>query len=161
MGAREWTPGDLFAVSGAYWQGFAVHAAVKLGVFTVLGEDRAGAEEVARRLGANARGTEMLLNALAALGLVSRAEGGFANTPFSRTYLARGSSKYVGHILMHHHFLVRGWSRLDRAVLTGGPTRGFDPDTLGQELESFLMGMYNLASGIAPLAAREVDQLRS
>ena len=150
MNAKEWTPGEMFAVSGGYWQGFALHAAVKLGLFTLCGDERLGGDAIAKRLGADRRGAETLLHALTAMGLLSRSAEGFANTPFSRMYLARDSRQYMGHIIMHHHYLVTAWAHLDQAVLSGKPTRGFDPETMESELESFLMGMFNIASGIAP-----------
>ncbi len=57
---------------------------------------------------------------------------------------------------MHHHHLVNQWSRLDKAVRSGRPLRerGSRDE---QELESFLMGMFNTAMGIAPQLSRQID----
>ncbi len=157
MSGRDWTPGDLFALSGGYWQSFTLHAAMKLGLFTQCGRDPLPRERIAELLHADPRGVGMLLRALAAMGLLSRSHEGYANTPFSEKFLSRGSEQYMGHILMHHHYLVNAWARLDQAVLTGNPTRGFNPETVEHELESFLMGMFNIASGLAPIISKEVD----
>jgi predicted O-methyltransferase YrrM len=68
------------------------------------------------------------------------------------------SPNYIGHMVMHHHHLVKTWSQMDQAVKTGKPLRKkvLRDD---EELESFLMGMYNLAMGIAPRLAGQVDLL--
>ena len=59
---------------------------------------------------------------------------------------------------MHHHHLMAGWSRLDEAVRSGGPIRDRvahgDDETVR---ESFLMGMFNLASQLAPAIAQSLD----
>ena len=58
---------------------------------------------------------------------------------------------------MHHHHLVSGWARLDEAVTRGGPVRSSvshgDDETVR---ESFLMGMFNLASLLAPQIAQSL-----
>src|ERR1039457_2782127 len=61
----------------------ALLTALELDLFTAVG-DGAGAVEVATRLGADPRATEMLLNALASLRLLVKREGVFHNSPASR-----------------------------------------------------------------------------
>ena len=64
----------------------------------------------------------------------------------------------MGHIIMHHHHLVEGWSRLDEAVTTGTSVRkrsSHEADNI--ERESFLMGMFNVASLSAPRIAAQID----
>jgi SAM-dependent methyltransferase len=64
----------------------------------------------------------------------------------------------MGFILMHHHHLMAGWARLHEAVQSGGPIRERvahgDDETVR---ESFLMGMFNLASQLAPRIAHSID----
>jgi hypothetical protein len=38
MTLRHWKPGELLELSGAFWQPFVLHTAVKLGVFTTIGD---------------------------------------------------------------------------------------------------------------------------
>jgi SAM-dependent methyltransferase len=64
----------------------------------------------------------------------------------------------MGHIIMHHHHLMAGWARLHEAVKDGGPIRervSHDDDETVRE--SFLMGMFNLASLLAPRIAQTID----
>ncbi len=158
MNANEWTPGQILDTSGFYWKTCTLHCGVKLGVFSVLGEERLGSREVARRLGADPRATAMLLDALAAMKLLVKSRDGYANTSSAQTFLRKDSPQYLGHILMHHHHLVNSWFQLDAAVRTGKSVSGSSSSTRDEEWrEAFLMGMFNLAMNIAPRIAEEVD----
>jgi hypothetical protein len=153
---RQHTARDLLRISGSFWEGFALHTAVKLGIFSSIGDGELTDRQVATRLQGDLRGVTMLLNALAAMGLLVKRQDRYANTATSRTFLISSSSQYVGHMILHHHFLVPAWQRLDQAVRTGKPTRHEGPPT-DEERESFLMGMFNLAMAIAPGLAKEID----
>jgi hypothetical protein len=127
-------------------------------LFSPLSREQMSAEALARLLHADRRGLEMLLNALCAMELLGKEGQQFHATDFSATYLAKHSPDYMGHIIMHHHYLVEGWSKLDEAVQSGMPVRKRSShDTDGRERESFLMGMYNLATQLAPRLAAELD----
>jgi len=154
----QWHPGKLLELSGSYWQTSTLHAAVKLGVFTLLGDRSLGAPAVAAELGADPRAVEGLLNALAAMGLVQKTGGQFANTPAARTFLDRDAPGYIGFMILHHHDLVESWSRLDRAVLSGRPLRVAMSSSEGEaRRENFLMGMFNNAMQLAPQVAGRID----
>lgn len=153
----EWNLGNLLSVSSAYWKSCTVHAAVRLEIFTVLGQGRVTIAEIGGRINGNLRGVAPLLNALVAMGLLHKdAEQRYENTPFSRKFLDKSSPAYSGHIILHHHHLVDGWAQLDQAVREGRPV---DMRSYGDEAEreSFLMGMFNLAMANAPRVAKEID----
>ncbi len=156
MAEEQLHPGRLFGLASAYWQPCALHAGVKLGIFTALAGTAQSAAELARHLQASERGMELLLNALAAMDLLEKAGTEFRNSPLAEIYLDRNQPEYVGHIIMHHHYLVEGWSRLDEAVMTGRPV---ETESHGeeQERESFQMGMFNLARAIAPAISGSID----
>jgi len=152
------TVSELLQLSGSYWSPCTLHAGVKLDVFTPLAQQPMTAKELAPILHADERGLAMLLNALAALELLEKTGPRFAATGFSAEYLAKSSESYMGHIIIHHHYLVEGWGKLDQAVLSGTPVRRRSShETDGAERESFLMGMFNLASQLAPRIAAEID----
>ena len=152
----EWNAGKLLALSGKYWETCTLHAGVKLDVFSEIDHEDVSADELAERLGFDARGVETLLNGLSAMELLAKKEGRYANTLESLTFLAKSSPHYIGFMIMHHHHLVESWSRLDEAVRSGrsvGQSVVRDDETR----ESFLMGMFNLAMAIAPGVAREIN----
>jgi SAM-dependent methyltransferase len=157
MNEGELNPGKLMEIASAYWPSFALHAAVRLDLFTLLGEERLPGEEMARRLGGEVRGVTTLLNALTAMGLLIKSGGVFANTPLSSRSLNRNSPDYAGYLILHMYHLVESWHRLDEAVLTGKPTRARAAIRAEEQREAFLMGMFNAAMGLASRGAKEID----
>ena len=153
---HEWNIGRLLSTSSGYWRSSTVHAAVKLEIFTALGDRELTLAEACTKVGARERGLAMLLNALTAMGLLEHIAGSYKNTPFSRTYLVKNEPGYIGYIILHHFHLVDSWSKLHESVLQGGPV---EKRSHGVEVEreSFLMGMFNLAMAIAPTIAAAVD----
>ena len=157
MTARDWNPGELFEISGFFWKTCVLHTAVKIDVFTVIGDRRLTAGEIAQKVDGAARGLERLLNALVAMELLAKQNETYANTSSGRELLAKDSPRYLGHIIMHHHHLLESWSQLDQAVISGQPRRDRSSYSKEEWRESFLMGMFNLAMGLAPQIVPALD----
>lgn len=157
MDKERWHPGSLLATSGSYWQTCTLHAGVKLGLFTTIGEDAWTAVEIAGRIDAEPRAAAMLLDALAAMGLLEKREGRYANTRESRTWLCQDSPGYIGYMILHHYDLVDSWSKLDEAVLSGRPVRQRANFQDPEIRRNFLMGMFTLAMNTAPKVVPAVD----
>lgn len=157
MHKQELNPENLLKISGGYWQTCTLHAAVKLDIFSIIGDRRLKSEEVSNMMHGNQRGIAMLLNALSAMELLEKKENTYANTPLSLAFLVKNSSQYIGHIIMHHYHLVDSWNKLDVAVRTGQPVRGRVSHTEEEKRESFLMGMFNLAMNLAPVLVPKID----
>jgi len=158
MALSEWSIPELLQLSGGYWSACALHAGVKLDIFSALDGVSLSVSEVAAQRNTDPRATAMLLDALSALGLVAKTDATYTATPFAARNLSKSSPGYLGHIIMHHHHLMSGWEQLDEAVKSGGPVR--KPVSHGDDeevRESFLMGMFNLASQLAPTVAHAVD----
>ena len=134
-----------------------LHTAVKLDVFTVIGDGQFSAIEVSQELKADRKGVTRLLDALVAMELLLKIDGNYANSDSSQTLLTRTSPQYLGHIMMHHHHLVESWSHLDQAVQSGKPIRNRSSFSKEEWRESFLMGMFNLAMGLAPQIVPRID----
>lgn len=158
MNVTEWTPPELFKMSGSYWSACTLHTAVKLDVFTPLSETPTTATDLSGRCNLSERGLSMLLDALTALNLLEKENGFYSTTPFSAEFLSKKSERYMGHIISHHHHLVQSWEKLDISVATGEPVRhrvSHEPSEVEQE--SFLLGMFNLAMQIAPMVVPQID----
>jgi len=152
---------DLLQLSSHHWHTATLHAAVKLDLFTHLADTAMSADHLSKAIGADQRGMAMLLNALVALDLLTNDGETFCCTDCSKIWLSKTSDSYMGHIIMHHYNLVTGCHRLDEAVMTGAPVRTrLSHDTTDKERENFLMGMYNLASLIAPGVATQINLAR-
>jgi SAM-dependent methyltransferase len=157
VNSQESNPGQLLELSGSYWRACALHAAVKLGVFTAIGKEALSGEEVADKLKGNARSVTMLLNALVAMKLLVKQGEAFSNAAISTEFLLKDSPRYIGHMIMHHHYLMSSWAQLDRAVITGSSVKVAVDKRSNEELENFLMGMFNMAMCLAPGLVKEID----
>ncbi len=150
MAEQEWNAGKLLELSGSYWQTCALHAGVKLDLFTKIGNQELSSAEIAPMISGDLRGVSALLNALAAMNLLSKSADQYTTTPAARTYLSKDSEQYVGHMLMHHHHLMDSWAQLHQTVLSGKPARPRASQNLDEFIESFLLGMFTMAMNIAP-----------
>jgi len=157
MSSIEWTAGDLLELSGHFWKTCALHAGVKLGVFSKVGSEALTAEEVAIRVNGSADGVARLLNALTAMRLLEKRNGRFTCSPSVKARLSQDSPAYLGHIMMHHHHLMESWARLDQSVSSGRPIRERTSVSREEWRESFLMGMFNLAMALAPRMVEAVE----
>lgn len=152
------TAEDLLRISNGYWAACAIHAAVKLDVFTPLSACPHSVADLAGLCGCDRRGLAVLLKALAAMGLVEPVEKCWSATPFAAEYLSSCSPGYLGHILLHHHYLMSSWAHLDEAVREGAPMR--ERYAHGDEearRESFELGMFDLAMLNGPRIAGSID----
>ncbi|MFC1837762.1 methyltransferase [Thermodesulfobacteriota bacterium] len=156
MNGQEWNTGLLLSTSSGYWRSCAIHAAVKLEIFSVIGRGQLTVEEISEKIGGKERSVALLLNALTAMGLLEHKNNTYKNTAFSRSALVKEEPGYIGYIIMHHHHLVDGWAQLHEAVLQGVPV---EMRSHGDEVEreSFQLGMFNLAMAIAPSIAATVN----
>lgn len=158
MEAEEKAVSDLLHLSNSYWSVCALHAAVKLDIFTPLSACSMTPVQLAELVDCDVRSLAMLLNALTALGLLEKVGNAFAVTGFSAKFLARTSPHYLGSIILHHHYLMAPWAHLDEAVQGGRPVRErYSSDNEEKKLESFEMGMYELAMLNAPRIVSHVD----
>lgn len=153
-----WNKGTLIETSVNYWKSCTLHTGVKLDIFTIIGTGNKSCEEIAAEINGDLRGISALLNALTAMELLTKTNDRFSNTDVSKQFLSKASPDYTGFIIMHHHHLVPSWSEMPISVLSGTPNRTSASDTDNDsEWESFLMGMFNMASGIAPMYAQMLD----
>jgi len=152
----EWSVGTMLGISGGYWRGCTLQAGVRLKIFSALGRQEKDVTEVAKAVGSEVRATGLLLDALAAIGLLVKCGGLYANSEFAGKFLVADLPGYMGHIILHHHHILDGWAQLDVAVMTGKKVvrRSYGAEV---ERESFLLGMFNLAMGIAPNLVRQFD----
>lgn len=151
-------PSDLLQLSGDYWRICALHAAVKLDIFTQLSEGNFTASEICRLSDCDQRGMTMLLDALVSMGLLQKTAELYCAPPSVLTYLSRKSDLYLGYIILHHHQLMSGWNRLDEAVKNGVPSGAKSSHTDDESTrKNFLMGMFNLASLAAPKISPFID----
>jgi precorrin-6B methylase 2 len=109
---------ELFQL-GYYWETKILLTAVSLDVFSALEGRSCTAPEAASKLGADERALGLVLNALVAIGLLTKDADGFANSDVAQRYLVRNRPGYVGHLLLLHDAEWMHWGQLEQAVRTG------------------------------------------
>ncbi len=125
------------------WGGFrasrVILTANNLGIFEQMKSSKTSSD-IARAAGTDARATDILLDALAAVGLIRKSGGKYANTETAKKFLVKASPLYQGDMLRHADSLWKSWSGLDDVVRTGLPNRSGTRD-----YDSFIKAMHNNA----------------
>ncbi len=155
MAAREKAgvlPDRLNETIRGFMPSRCILTAFELDIFTAVG-DGASAEEVGAKINASARGTGILLNALVALGLLTKSGHEYRNTAESARFFAEGSKDNQRNALLHTAGLWHRWSTLNEAVRSGscvGSARAGNPNWTS----NFIAGMQNFAKDRAPLVVK-------
>jgi 2-polyprenyl-3-methyl-5-hydroxy-6-metoxy-1,4-benzoquinol methylase len=125
------------------WGGFrearVVLTANNLGVFESLGGGRS-APDLAKILQTDPRATEVLLDAVTALGLLDKRGSRYRLTAMAKRFLLPKSPAYQGDMLRHADTLWSNWSGLDDVVRTGRPNRSGS-----RRHDMFIRAMHNNA----------------
>jgi 3-hydroxy-5-methyl-1-naphthoate 3-O-methyltransferase len=111
-------PDRLDQMIRGYMPSRCLLTALELDIFTAVG-DGANAEQIGARIDANARAAGMLLNALVALGLLSKSGDDYKNTPESARFFVQGSKDNHRNGLLHTANIWHSWSTLTDAVQSG------------------------------------------
>jgi hypothetical protein len=126
MEAPAVTPDGIVKLGLAFRAAKALLSAVELGVFTSLAEGPLDLNMLRKRVGIDERGARDFFDALVALGMLERDEGGrYANTPETALYLDRQKPTYIGGELDHFNtYVYPHWNSLTPALRTGKPQSG-------------------------------------
>ena len=159
MAAREKAgvlPDRLDQMIRGYMPSRCLLTALELDIFTAVG-DGANAEQIGTKIHANARAAGMLLNALVALGLLSKDGDDYKNTPESARFFVQGSKDNHRNGLLHTANIWHRWSTLTDAVRNGTrvPVDGKDHRSDNPAwTRDFIAGMQRHAKDRAPLVVK-------
>jgi (2Fe-2S) ferredoxin/2-polyprenyl-3-methyl-5-hydroxy-6-metoxy-1,4-benzoquinol methylase len=149
-------PDDLAQTIRAFQESRVLLTAIELDLFTAVGEG-ATAEEVSRKLGADPRATEMLMNALVAMGMLTKRAGVFHNTLVTARYFVEGAADDARAATMHTAHLWRRWSTLTECVRTGTSVSYQEAVDHPEEwTRAFIAAMHRNAAERAPLVVQAV-----
>lgn len=136
--------------------------AVELDLFTAIGEG-SNAGDIASRTGTDRRATEMLLDALVSLDILTKRDGTYTNSPLSHRYLAAGGPDDARTALMHTAHLWPRWSTLTDCVRAGTSVTWREMADRGDDwTTAFISAMHHNAAARAPLLVRAaaIDNVR-
>lgn len=133
-------------------------AAMELNIFETMEKSPRSAEDIAKELKLDNRGTECLLNALVGLHFLAQAnDNKFELIEVSRTYLLQSSDLYMGLYLKHAEQLDKGWSQLGSAVRSGKPIKEVNTQKTAEEFFPALAeGIFPMSYATAQVVARDL-----
>jgi SAM-dependent methyltransferase len=125
-------------------------AAAELDLFTQLGDDTLSGESVAVRLRSNLRATVVLLDALAALGLLDKLGENYRVPRDLRPLLTTDAPGTALPMVLHQVTLMRMWSQLAWIVRSGEPAMR-QPSIRGAEADraAFIAAMHSVSGPLA------------
>lgn len=153
------TPERILQIGLGFWASKILLSAVEMGLFTELAHRPEKLDDVQARLGLHPRSARDFLDALVALGFLTRRDGVYGNTRETDLFLDKKKPSYIGGILeMANHRLYGHWAHLTEGLRTGQPQNelrsGGAPlfETLYADparLKEFLKAMSGISRGAA------------
>jgi ubiquinone/menaquinone biosynthesis C-methylase UbiE len=146
------TPERILQMAWGYAPPLIIAAAVQHGLFDTLDAGPLSAAEIANRASVSPRGAAAVLNALAALQLLSKdAEQRYALTPESAAFLVSTKPSFQGGIFRHlDRQLVPKWLQLPEIVRTGRPAISVNQEQDGGKFfEEFVEDIFPMSYAAA------------
>ena len=130
-------------------------AGVELDVFTHIASGKKTVNQISKATKSSRRGMEMLLNALAGLGLLAKDKAGlFSLRPESSEFLVCGKPRYLGDMSLHALELNKIWLHLAQCVRSGRPYTAVDQKDAAEDYFPILVrGLFQMNYPCAKYAA--------
>lgn len=143
------TPKEILELGWSYMRSRVLFTAAELNVFTWLDRYHYTAPELAAELGTDPRATTRLLDALIALGLLSKEQGRY-RLPESSRVLSDLHPESIRPMILHLNHIWKNWSQLTEAVRLGynpglKPVEEWD----GEVQEAFIGAMHVIGRELA------------
>jgi hypothetical protein len=153
-------PSHIVELASAFYGSSTLFTASDLGVFAKLAElGSSDTATLAKALETSVRGTELLLNACVAIGLLKKDGSLYSNTPETATFLVPGKPGDLSRAIRYNRDVYSAWGKLGTLVKTGEPVE--KPELhLGTDLErtrTFVLSMYGRAMGIGRSVVPQLD----
>jgi hypothetical protein len=149
------TPEEILQLAQGFMQSRILHSAAELNLFTILQNSPLSAQEVATKIGGDVRALSILLDAVAAMGLLVKRNGAYRCDGSVAHLLTDGSSVTILPMIRHMASLWPRWSRLtDVAKGISAAKEEFNFSRKGGELNAFIGAMHSVGM---PLAKRIVE----
>lgn len=138
----------IFQLGFGYWKSCILFTAVEFDMFTLIGKGKVTAKGISKSIHANERATEMLLNALVSLKLLTKQKNHYKNSPVSNLHLIKGKPLYLGDAVHHAHNIMDNWTMLRETIETGKAVSLKDlPEEVDpHDARDFITAMHNIAS---------------
>lgn len=152
-----WTADRVLDLAKCYRDACVLAGAVELDIFDAIGRDRLPPERVAQRTRCDVRALTVLLDALAALGLLGKKRGRYSVPRDVAAALTGDEPPSVLAMCQHHANCLRRWAQLARVVRTGQPApRAASIRGAAKDRAAFIGGMHALNVRLAPALVRKL-----
>ena len=150
---------SIFQLSFGYWKSCILFTATEFDIFTLISKGKVTAKEISHSIHTNERATEMLLNALVSLELLTKQANCYQNTPISNLHLIKGKPHYLGDFIHHAQNIMENWTMLRETIETGKAVSLKDlPEEVDpHDLRDFITAMHNIASVKADELCSKID----
>lgn len=151
---------QILDIAAAFRPACVLGAAAELDVFTRIGGRSVSAEGLAEELEADLRASTILLDALAALGLLEKSEGRYAVPAALRAWLTASTPETLLPMILHNMNVLRAWAQLAWVVKAGIPAprtasiRGPQADR-----DAFVAAMHSISGPIADQVVARLQPL--
>jgi 3-hydroxy-5-methyl-1-naphthoate 3-O-methyltransferase len=150
----------IMDMANAFYDSCVLFAANDLGIFTAIAElEPADSSAIAEKCRIDPRGARLLLDACAALNLVTKTEEKYSNAPETKFYLVEGAPGDLGKAIRYNRDVYAAWGKLKEFARTGKPVE--KPEIhLGTDKErtrNFVLAMHSRALGIGKIAIPSID----
>lgn len=142
-------PEKIRDVTQGFMEAKIVLAAVDLELFDRLSRGQASVQQLVADLKVSTRGIEILADALAASGYLTKDDGLYGNTSDVERYLVRGRPDSLAFITSHRNQMFKSWSLLEEVIRHGkqSPEREKATLTHRETNRSFILGMAEVSRG--------------
>lgn len=152
------SPEKLLRIARQFMESRILLSAVEMNIFTLLDEKPATATDLALRMNADLRGLTILLDALAAMGLISKQKDVYLPAPDTASFLSDKSPRSLLPMLRHLVNLWESWSNLSSKVRGPGSTDFQGPNLQDiDELQAFIGAMHVVGEPLADKIAAAVQ----
>lgn len=157
MRAREASgmlPDDLEATIRGYQESRIVLTAIELDLFTAVAEAGTAAA-IAKTIGGGVRATTILLDALAAMGLLTKSDQEYGVAPVAQRFFVAGAEHDARSAMLHHASLWKRWSSLTEIVRSGSAGALEETPRRSEEFtRAFIALMHRTATARAPMVVQ-------
>ena len=148
-------PEELLLTIRGFQESRVILTGIELNIFAAVG-DAATASQVAAKIGTDARATEMLLNALVAMGMLTKSDGVFRGTRVTTRFFGGKSPDDARAAMMHPVHLWERWSTLTECVRAGTSVARREAAGGDDWTEAFIAAMHHYARARAPRVVEAV-----
>lgn len=157
--SEEWNKDSILAMSGAFQTCRILLSAAELDLFNRLRTSPKTLGDVCRDTGWDERGLQILMDALAAMGLLTKsADGAYSMDEAVSRLLSKDDSGSILPLVLHRVRMWESWSKLTEIVKTGKNPNPLGMDSRSNEdVEDFIAAMHVVAMRMADEIAASVD----